>query len=298
VAFNINPAALKNINLVQRHRNEINLMVKDCDLPNFTLSTETLNQYNRKKNVQTTHKYNALNMTFHDDNMGLINQLWQNYYSYYYADPTSSSDPAAYKRTAMKNGNYINSTFGLDNGSSTPFFNYITIYQMARHEFVSYTLVNPIISSWNHNKLGYAQTGTHDNTMQLQYEAVNYGAGEVTQGDPEGFGLEHYDQGSSSLIGNVAATPSSPTFSTTGTNNSRETANVLTQQLNTYQNTKEKENVNTTANILSKVTSNPRPAPINGIQGYQFPTSTNNTNTTVAKQITIIGNNNTVNING
>ena len=287
VAFNINPAALKNINLVQRHRNEINLMVKDCDLPNFTLSTETLNQYNRKKNIQTTHKYNSLNITFHDDNMGLINQLWQNYYSYYYADPTSSGDPAAYKRTAMKNSNYINSTFGLDNGSTAPFFNYITIYQMARHEYVSYTLVNPIISQWNHNKVGYAQQGTHDNTMQLQYEAVNYGAGEVTQGDPEGFGFEHYDQNPSSLIGVSGSTEVSPSFANTKANNSRETANILTQQLNTYQNTKQKENINTTSNILSKVTSKLQPAPINGLQGIQFPTSTTNTNVTVAKQISI-----------
>lgn len=292
VAFNINPAALKDINLLQRHRNEINLLVKDCDLPNFTLTVETLNQYNRKKNVQTTHKYNALNMTFHDDNMGLINQLWQNYYSYYYADSISSSSPGAYKRTAMKNSNYINSTFGLDNGSTTPFFNYITIYQMARHEFVSYTLINPIISNWNHNKVGYAISGTHDNTMQLQYEAVSYGNGAVTEGDPEGFGFEHYDRSPSSLIGSVEAAPFSPTFadSNVNTTSNLSVVDTLTQQNNTYLNTRQKEDVNATSNILSTVTGTGTPAPINGLQGFQFPVKSNATPATVAKQITI-GNN-------
>jgi hypothetical protein len=278
VAFNINPAALRDINIVQRHRNEINVMVKDTDLPNYTVAVETLNQYNRKKNVQTTHKYNAISMTFHDDNMGLVNQLWQNYYSYYYADPSSSGNPGAYKRTAMKNSNYVNNPYGLDNGSTTPFFNYITIYQMARHEFVSYTLINPIISSWNHNKVSYSQTGTHDNTISIQYEAVNYGSGLVTPGDPEGFGLEHYDQTPSSLIGSVDATPDSPSFAgQPGPTGNASTLNTLVEQTNTYLNTREKENVNTSTNVLSMVTSSPAPAPLNGQQGLQFPTATNKT---------------------
>jgi hypothetical protein len=286
VAFNINPAALRDINLVQRHRNEINVMVKDTDLPNYSVTVETLNQYNRKKNVQTTHKYNAINMTFHDDNMGLVNQLWQNYYSYYYADPSSSGNPGAYKRTAMKNSNYVNNPYGLDNGSTTPFFNYITIYQMARHEFVSYTLINPIISQWNHNKVSYSQSGTHDNTIAIQYEAVNYGSGLVTPGDPEGFGLEHYDQTPSSLIGNVDAAPVSPSFAEQTTTNNASTLNTLVQQTNTYLNTRQKEDVNTSANILSKVTGSPNPAPLNGLQGFQFPETQTTSNVTTAKQVT------------
>lgn len=292
VAFNINPAALRDINLVQRHRNEINLMVKDCDLPNYTVTVETLNQYNRKKNVQTTHKYNALNMTFHDDNMGLINQLWQNYYSYYYADPTSSGEPGAYKRTATKSSAYVNNAYGLDNGSTTPFFNYITIYQMARHEFVSYTLINPIISSWNHNKVGYAANGTHDNTIAIQYEAVNYSNGIVTEGDPEGFGFEHYDQSPSSVIGSVDSAPVSPSFAEqTQLTRQPDTLNILTQQHNTYLNTREQENVNASPNILSMVTRAGTPVPLNGLQGFQFPVSSNTQATTVAKQITINGSN-------
>ena len=76
VAFNINQGALKDINLIQRHRNEINMLVKSADLPNFQMTVETLNQYNRKKNVQSKHDYQPINITFHDDNMGIINQLW------------------------------------------------------------------------------------------------------------------------------------------------------------------------------------------------------------------------------
>jgi hypothetical protein len=104
------------------------VLVKSADLPNYTLSVETLNQYNRKKNIQTSHKYNAINITFHDDNMGLINHLWQNYYSYYYADSIAATDPAAFKRNATKSSDYITTLYGLDNGSTLPFFNSIKIY--------------------------------------------------------------------------------------------------------------------------------------------------------------------------
>jgi hypothetical protein len=118
-------------------------------------------------------------------------------------------------RNATLSYDYNSMPFGFDNGSRAPFFNYIMIYQMARHEYVSYKLHNPIITAWNHNKVDYAQNTVHDNTMTLQYEAVSYGNGNVSQGDPEGFAIEHYDQSLSPLqpganAGSLSNT--SPTF--------------------------------------------------------------------------------------
>lgn len=201
VAFGINTAAVPNAQLVQRYGQEINMLVKNIELPNFQVQTDTLNQYNRKKIVQYQVQYQELNVNFHDDNMGLINQLWQAYYSYYYADPRSATVAGAFSRNATKKSSYIPASYGYDNNSTAPFFNYIKIYQMARHEYVEYQLVNPMISSWNHNKLDYSQTGTHDFSMRLKYEAVAYNVGAVADGDPEGFGLTHYDHSPSSLTG-------------------------------------------------------------------------------------------------
>ena len=203
VAFSVNKAALRNPELVQRYSNEINMLVKNVTLPKFSVSVDSVNQYNRKKNAQFHINPEDVTIAFHDDNMGLINQLWQNYYNYYYADPLSAESYAAYTRNATQNANYISAPYGLDNGSTTPFFNYITIYQMARHEYVSYKLINPIIASWNHNKLDYSQYGTHDNDMKITYEAVAYGSGQVEEDNPEGFGDTHYDHVSSPLEGDL-----------------------------------------------------------------------------------------------
>lgn len=195
VTFNINTAALSltNMNLKFRHQNEINMLVKSAELPKFTIQTDTLNQYNRKKNVQVKVDYQPVNIRFHDDNDGVSRQLWEAYFKYYYADSTSAQYDAAYIRNATKSSSFIRSAYGLDNMSSRPFFNDITIYQMAKQRWNSYKLINPIISAWNHDNLEYSSSQPAEQSMTLLYEAVAYGNGIVGKGSPPGFGLEHYD---------------------------------------------------------------------------------------------------------
>ena len=65
VRFSINRAALMSNSIIERHADEINMLVKTCDLPSYEITSETVNQYNRKKVVQLTHKYNAINIVFH-----------------------------------------------------------------------------------------------------------------------------------------------------------------------------------------------------------------------------------------
>jgi hypothetical protein len=286
VSFGINPGALLSVELLQRHRNEINMLVKACDLPNITPQVETINQYNRVKNTQYRIRYNPLNITFHDDNMGVINQLWQNYYNYYYADPSSAADTlGAYKRNATKNFSHINNTYGLDNYSGNPFFKYIKIYQLARREYVEYTIHNPIVTGWNHNKLDSTQAGIHDNQMTLAYEAVSYANGLVSDGDVEGFGVEHYDQTPSPL----QAAPTAPTTSPTFTNNQNIQGNAadflgnIARQSALYQNTSPNTNPVPSSNFSRAVQTAQQG--VSGLQGFAFPTAAQNAGITVAKGV-------------
>lgn len=193
VVFNINTNALKSSNFTDRHKNEINMLVKKCDLPKFTIQTETLNQYNRKKVVQNKIEYTPINIAFHDDNLGVVGQLWQTYFGYYYGDSQAAKNFSAYNRSAMKGSSFMNSRYGLDNNNSIPFFNDITIYQMAKKAWYSYKLINPIIKSWSHDSMDMSSGQSAEQSMQLDYEAVTYNSGYVSQGNPPGFGVEHYD---------------------------------------------------------------------------------------------------------
>lgn len=286
VAFSINPSAVRNADFLDRHKNEINMLVKSADLPSFTITVDTLNQYNRKKKVQSTHSHGEISINFHDDNMGVVNQLWQNYYSYYYADSISASSAGSYNRTAMKNFNYVKTPYGYNNDNMEAFFNYIKIYQMARHEWVSYKLMNPVITNWNHNKVDYSQTGVHDNSMKLAYEAVAYETGTVEDNPPEGFGLEHYDVTPSPLQeGSAPSETASPTFSNRSviTNPIAALQNVIST-INGYQNTQQLPNSTIPQSNLFVTPT----AGLSGITNTAFPTASTPSPITVATQLKLI----------
>jgi hypothetical protein len=269
VAFGINSSALIDVSLTQKFGQEINMLVKSVDLPSYQVQTEVLNQYNRKKVMQYKHTPQEIQIKFHDDNMGLINKLWQNYYTYYYADPRASKVSGAYSRTAMRNSNYIPTVYGLDNGSLAPFFNYIKIYQMARHEYVCYQLYNPLITLWNHNKLDYAQNQVHDFDMKLNYEAVSYSVGAVSPDTVEGFGQTHYDHTPSPLQGinpdpNVYDPSFVSAFDIEG--NAPSIINSVINQISSAQNSQAPTVSTGTTGLLT-------PAQINlgGLSGVSFP---------------------------
>jgi len=202
VAISINPNAVTTPVLVNNYKNVLGMLVKNVSLPKFTMQVDKVNQYNRKRNIQQKVTYDDATIKFHDDNMGLINLMWQNYFNYYYSDSVSARTAGAFNQTATKKFNFIRNAYGLDSGSSGSFFNYITIYQMAQGQYVSYKLINPIVTSWSHESVDYAQTQSpHENMMTIAFEAVEYGSGIVAPGDPEGFGIENYDQVPSPLVG-------------------------------------------------------------------------------------------------
>ena len=92
VAFTINTAQIPALRgaLGLTDVNNISLLVKTVDLPKYTIATETLNQYNRKRVIQTKINYDPVNITFHDDGSDLIRNVWYNYYSYYYKDASQN----------------------------------------------------------------------------------------------------------------------------------------------------------------------------------------------------------------
>lgn len=200
VVLSINPAAIA-LPFSDANKNEVNMLVKSVDLPKFKITTHVANQYNRKKIIQSKHEYEPINIIFHDDNEGIVRKMWENYYSHYYSDYKASKKPEAnFPRNAMKGFDYIKTAYGLDGGNAIPFFTKITIYHMAQQKWNSYTLINPIIASWSHDKLDYANSNSLcEHNIQFHFEAVNYDSGTVEADNPPGFGMEHYDTTPSSL---------------------------------------------------------------------------------------------------
>jgi len=205
----------------------ISLAVKTIDLPKYTISTETLNQYNRKRVIQTKINYDPVTITFHDDGGDNIRNMWYQYYSYYYKDPaqkylsdspvTNGSSGATAPGFSYNNRDiyesqrsgdindwgFIGESF-LDGGSSKsgkpPFFKDIQIVGFDQHKYARYILVNPIISAFGHDKYDYAQGGgVMENTMTINYETVKYLSGATGDGKLAWPDTAHYDTKKSPL---------------------------------------------------------------------------------------------------
>ena len=201
VYFDINASTLRDSSLKDRHQFEVGLLVKSVDLPKYTVKTQTMNQYNRKKVVQLTHDRTAINFRFHDDRADIVNRLWQNYYAYYYADPLVGQRKYYPPNSATKGPSAITANYGFDNNSSLPFFNQIVLYQLNNRKYASYTLVNPLIASFNHDTPNSAEQsgGTSECSMSIIYEGISYDIGNIESGKVLGFAKEHYDKNPSPL---------------------------------------------------------------------------------------------------
>jgi hypothetical protein len=221
--FNINTSMIPSLAAIYNstEKASIGLLVKTINLPKFTIETETLNQYNRKRVIQKKINYTSVQTTFHDDGGDLIRNMWYNYYSYYYKDPNQAYGPPAqngsigqiqtlpgfsynardiYSNDRVVNDwGYIGESYdqgnagsngvgsGGDQSSGKPaFFRDITIYGMDQHKWVSYTLINPLIKSWDHDTYNYSEgNGTMQNSMTIDYETVKYYSGAIGGARPD-----------------------------------------------------------------------------------------------------------------
>ena len=210
----------------------LSLAVKTIDLPKYTIDNETLNQYNRKRIIQKKLNYDPVSVTFHDTSRDLIRNMWYNYMSYYYKDPTQqylapnvtngSIGPTANRQAGfgynsrdlyaaarqVNDWGYIGENWNDGTSSASgkpPFFRDIRIYGLDQHKFAEYVLINPLITSWQHDQYSYADgAGTMQNTMTIAYETVKYYSGDIGRSKPDtnvkGFAdPTHYDSTTSPL---------------------------------------------------------------------------------------------------
>lgn len=234
VYFDINDAAKRapgaNSGFSKQEPNiECGMLVKSCSIPGVQINTETKNQYGKKTNVQTQVQYTPINITFHDDNTNLISGMWQQYFKTYYADsnypdelaiqPTYNSpgrSKGQQQRSNSQEGQMTpttatkqtNRSFGFNDFQTGHFFNKISIYQLARQRFFEYTLINPIIQSWQGPQLNSSSSNPAENQMTLIYEGIKYAEGNITKSQPDGFAQLHYDTTPSplSIMGGGSAT--------------------------------------------------------------------------------------------
>ena len=207
------------------------ILVKSVKLPSFKFDTEIMNQYNRKRIIQTKIKYDPIEVVFHDDNQSQMTAMWNAYYQYNYADSVNQTDVLGVAKAGVgakyqARNIYNPSIEGDDNygyrggstqedGTKIPFFKDITVFGFWQQNFLAYTLINPIITSFAHDTYDYAEGGgVMSNTMTLDYETVTYNTGKMDAASPElfvtGFANNaNYDRTESPLDSYASNSPTS-----------------------------------------------------------------------------------------
>jgi hypothetical protein len=177
---------------------ELGLMVKNSDLPRYTVETKVYNSYNRPNVVQSKIRFDPITIVFHDDNANIVRNFWYDYYRYYFrdSDHSMSTYREDHKFEPQDSGNF---GFTRRRESHTHYLRSIRIYSLHQKKFSEYILINPVIKSFRHGQHQNGPEGTMTHEMVIEYEHVLYSNGRTSEGNPSGFATLYYDKTPSPL---------------------------------------------------------------------------------------------------
>lgn len=153
----------------------VSFRVKTFDKPKYSVQTETLNSYNKKRVIQNRVEYQPVSIRFYDTLDDAAVMMIHDYMTFYYADfrkPTSS---------VWKHDQTDETVYGGDWGfapapmspEDSCFFERIEIYTFGGGLYSRYDLVRPKISSVEPDILDYSDTNsTAEIGITVQPEGV------------------------------------------------------------------------------------------------------------------------------
>lgn len=208
---------------------ETGMLVRSVTLPRYTIDNTELNSYNRKDIVQTKLRYPSIEIEFHDDSADIVRHFWFDYLTHYYRDTDLGYKSSSGSESGQVNSvYYANSKYrprveggevfvpglaegatGLNDFGYTPrdtnqfstaqYLNAIRVYSLHQKRFSEYTLINPIITSFQHDTHDSSANGTMRHRMTVDFTSVLYATGDVNPSTVVGFGDLHYDKSPSPL---------------------------------------------------------------------------------------------------
>lgn len=180
------PVNLKNLFVVRFMKRSTNtspltFLAKSVERPSVQPTVEEINQYNKKRIIQTGVKYNPISCSLYDTADSAAQAMWIEYSKYYFGDynqPTASYRDDIINETMLGNqegyGIQIRQTSSSDlqGINSQFFFDGIEVYHVWGGEFTSYRLLNPKIASFTPDELDYEQNAVSMITLSLHYEGI------------------------------------------------------------------------------------------------------------------------------
>lgn len=153
---------------------DISYIAKSVDLPGWEIQQQILNQYNKKRVVNTGISLKPINIVFYDTVDGKFREFVQQYMNSFSSNFKFSGQDAIENRDQLRDSDGFDSNFGMTAIQSTDdnFFKKIYINQEFGREVWRTELQNPKITSISHDQLDYSQSGFVTWTITIQPEAI------------------------------------------------------------------------------------------------------------------------------
>lgn len=148
--------------------------VSSVTVPSFNVEGQIMNQYNKKRYVQTRLNYDPVTVTFYDTFDNEWHNLMRDYISHYY-----NGGEGIEQRTPLEGSSTVTPNFTTDLGftpnSNRYFFPVIKIIQNGyRGKFRETRLINPTITSIQGDTLDYSDSNPVMYTVTFQPESIQH----------------------------------------------------------------------------------------------------------------------------
>jgi hypothetical protein len=161
--------------IYDKEMNPLPLRISGVTMPTHSARVQTLNQYNKKRIVQTGVDYSPIELSVYDTRDAQIESFLRLYNDYYY-DGTMTAD-------GTRSGNDIttaefaggpDSGYGFDVREDRNFIKTIEITRTSSPEDTSITTIyNPVITSFSYDRLDYSDSQPMLINIQFAYESYN-----------------------------------------------------------------------------------------------------------------------------
>lgn len=152
--------------------------VSTASQASYSFDTQTVNQYNKKRVIQTKINYDPISVSFYDTHDNHWHNIWEQYMAYYYNGGRGlghTTDTGSNQTTSK--------SFATDQGftpnSDRYFFKTISVIQHGREEspgiaatYRETRLINPAIISMSGDTLDYSDSQPVQYAVTFQPESV------------------------------------------------------------------------------------------------------------------------------
>ena len=166
-------------------RTRMGSLVRTADFPQIEFKTQTLNEYNRKKIVNTGVEYQPVTIRVVDTASNAWLTILMKYFAYHYMNPRNKGNQGDRDMDNASNitgAEMIASQFGAGspfdsnkagyNINYNPhFFERIDYVLYHAQKGTQYSLFNPVLTGFTHTPLDYASNELMEFTMTFQYES-------------------------------------------------------------------------------------------------------------------------------